>query len=112
MTPSDHNRTLTIIYCLPGGSLIIAVVAVLLRKHPEDVLPLAMIPIALLFAVLWLLIPYGLFKKRRWARISVLIFSGLFVWLFPLGTILAAYTWWFMHSQRAKQLYNISSQES
>ena len=105
MTAQDHNKTLAIIYCLPGIGLIIGVIAVLLRKRPQDVLPLEMIPVALLFAVLLLLIPYGLFKKRRWARICVLIFSALFVWLFPLGTILAAYTW-FMHSAGARQLYN------
>jgi hypothetical protein len=106
MAPHDHNKTLVIIYCLPGAGLIIAVIAVLLRKHPQDVLPLEMIPVVLVLAVLLLLIPYGLFKKRRWARICVLILSGVFVWLFPLGTILAAYTWWFMHSEGGKQLYS------
>jgi len=84
----------------------IGIIAVLLRKRPQDVLPLEMIPVALLSAVLLFLIPYGLFKRKRWARISVLILSGVFVWLFPLGTILAAYTWWFMHSEEAKQLYS------
>ena len=111
MTAQDHNKTLAIIYCLPGTGLIIVLVAVLLRKHPEDVLPLAMIPVVLLFAVLLLLIPYGLFQKRQWARISVLILAALFIWLFPLGTILTIYTWWFMHSQGAKQLYGLSSRE-
>lgn len=109
MTSQDHNRTLGIIYCLPGVGLIIGVIAVLLRKHPQDVLPLEMIPVILLLAVLLLLIPYGLFKRRRWARICALVLSCMFIWLFPLGTILAAYTWWFMHSEGAKQLYNISS---
>jgi hypothetical protein len=112
MTAQDHNKTLGIIYCLPGACLIIAVLAVLLRKHPEDVLPLAMIPVALLLAVLLLLVPYGLFKRKRWARISALILAGLLVWFFPLGTILTIYTWWFMHSTGARQLYNITSSES
>jgi len=112
MTAQDHNKTLGIIYCLPGVALIIGLLAVLLRKHPQDVLPLEFIPVVIVSAVLLLLIPYGLFKKRRWARICVLVFSGLLVWLFPLGTILAAYTWWFMHSVGAKQLYNISSPAS
>lgn len=111
MTVQDHNKTLGLIYCLPGAGLIIALVAVLLRKHPEDVLPLGMIPVVLLFGVLLLLIPYGVFKKRRWARTCVLILAALFVWLFPLGTILTIYTWWFMHSQEAKQLYGLSSRE-
>jgi hypothetical protein len=112
MTAQDHNKTLGIIYCLPGAGVIIGIIAILLRKHPQDVLPLEMIPVALLLAVLLLLIPYGLFKRRRWARICVLILTVIIIWLFPLGTILAAYTWWFMHSQGAKRLYNISSQES
>ena len=112
MSPEDHNKTLGIIYCLPGIGLIIGIIAVLLRKHPQDVLPLGMMPVVFLLAALLLLIPYGLFKRRRWARICVLILSGLLVWLFPLGTILAAYTWWFMHSAEAKHLYNIPSHRS
>jgi drug/metabolite transporter (DMT)-like permease len=112
MSPEDHNKTHGIIYCLPGAGLIIGVIAVLLRKRPEDVLPLELIPVGLLLAAVLLLIPYGLFRRRRWARICVLILAALFVWLFPLGTILTIYTWWFMHSEGAKRLYNISSAES
>src|SRR2546430_11492410 len=48
----DHNKTLGIIYCLPGAGFIIAVVAVLLRKHREDVLTLEMMLVALLLAFL------------------------------------------------------------
>jgi hypothetical protein len=51
-------------------------------------------------------IAYGLFKRRRWARIAALVSSGLFVLLFPLGTALAIYTWSFMHSEGGKLLYS------
>jgi len=112
MSPSDHNKTLGIIYCLPGLAVIIGVIAVLLRKHPQDVLSLQMVPVVLLLAMLLLLIPYGLFTKRRWARICVLVLSCVFVVLFPLVTILTIYTWWFMHSSGAKRLYDISSPDS
>jgi hypothetical protein len=106
MSPSDHNKTLGIIYCLPGAGLIIGIIAVLLRKHPQDILPLEMIPVVFLLAVLLLLIPYGLFKRKRWARIAVLILSALIVWLFPLGTLLTVYTWWFMHTEGGKRLFS------
>jgi hypothetical protein len=41
---------------------------------------------------------YGLFRRRRWARLLALIFCVLYVVIFPLGTALAIYIWVFMHS--------------
>jgi hypothetical protein len=52
-----------------------------------------------------LLTTYGILKKKRWGRILALALSGLYVWVFPLGTLLAIYTWWFLHSEGSKRLY-------
>ena len=65
--------------------------------------------IGLLFMIFFLSTAYGLFKRRRWARISSLVLSALLVWFVPLGTALAVYTWWFMHSDGAKQIYKTSN---
>jgi xanthine/uracil permease len=115
MTPQDHNKTIGIIYSLLGGAvalvfcvfLVIAVkVGLSNPSDHKDSLPLWEMASTLFGASLLLSIAWGLFKKKRWARIFALILSGILVWLVPLGTALAAYTWWFMHSDGAKQLYS------
>jgi hypothetical protein len=119
MTAQDHNKTLGIIYGFLGGLLTVAAVVELVRviiiereleRIRSDSLLQILILIALILTVIILSTAYGLLRRRRWARIPALILSALFVWLFPLGTALAIYTWWFHHSEGAKNLYSRSSQ--
>lgn len=118
MTPQDHNRTLGIIYGFLGGILTLAALVELVRviilekelaRIKSDSLLQILITIALLLMIFLYAIAYGVFKRRRWARIAALISTGLFVWLFPLGTALAIYTWSFMHSEGGKLLYSRTS---
>jgi hypothetical protein len=118
MTPHDHNRTLGIIYSFLGGLLMLAALVELVRviilerelaRIQSDSLLQILILVALSLMLLLLFTAYGLFKRKPWARISVLILSGLLIWLFPLGTALAIYSWSFMHSAGARQLYSRSS---
>src|SRR4051812_20399819 len=98
MTPRDHNRTLGIIHGLLGVLVVVglALAAVSeMRRHPADVAErlwwmLYMLPLP----VLQLLTAYGLFTLRKWGRILALLLSALYIWGFPLGTLLAVYTWW------------------
>lgn len=60
-----------------------------LAQIQTDSLLRTLIIIGLLLTGILLSTAYGLFKRRRWARILTLILAGLFVWLFPLGTVLA-----------------------
>jgi chromate transport protein ChrA len=115
MTPQDHNRTLGIIYGFMGGILTLAAIVELVRimiiekeltRIQSDSLLQILIAVALIIMIFLYSIAYGVFKRRRWARIAALISSGLFVWLFPLGTALAIYTWSFMYSDGGKQLYS------
>lgn len=109
MTAQEHNRTLGIIYGLIGALMLIALIIIAVfevRKHPSDLIQrvgwefyLLLLPLLKLFTA------YGLYSRRRWARIIALIFSVLYIWIFPLGTVLAIYTWWFLHSEGGKQLY-------
>lgn len=55
---------------------------------------------------LQLLTAYGLFTVRRWGRILSLLFSVLYVWVFPFGTLLAIYTWWFLYGEMGRRLYS------
>jgi hypothetical protein len=118
MSPQDHNKTLGIIYYFLGGILVLAALIELVRvivlereldRIRSDSFLQIIILIALALMVILLSTAYGLFKRRSWARILALILSSLLIWLFPLGTALAIYTWWFLHSEDAKQLYSRSS---
>jgi hypothetical protein len=115
MTPQDHNKTLGIIYGLLGGLLTLAALIELVRlitiekelvRIRSDPYVLVLVIVGLLLTTILLSTAYGLFKKRRWARILSLVLAGLLVLLFPLGTALSVYTWWFMHSDGAKLLYS------
>ena len=118
MTPQDHNKTLGIIYGFMGGILTLAALVELVRimviekelaRIQSDSLLQILIAVALIVMIFLYAIAYGVFKRRRWARIAVLISSALFVVLFPLGTALAIYTWSFMHSEGGKLLYSRTS---
>ena len=115
MTPHDHNRTLGIIYGFLGGLLTAAALVELVRvftnekeleRIKSETLLLALIIVGLLLTVILLSTAYGLFRRKPWARVSTLVLSGLFIWLFPLGTALAVYSWSFMYSEGAKRLYS------
>lgn len=115
MTPRDHNKTLGIIYGFLGGLLAAAALVELVRvitmeKELERIRSSTelkvLILVGLLLTVYILSVAYGLLRRRRWVRIPALILSALFIWLFPLGTALAVYNWWFLHSEGGKQLYS------
>lgn len=109
MEPQDHNKTLSIIYGLIGIIMLIAVAVGVIseaRRHPSDIIERVswgryLLPLSLLK----LLTAYGLYSRRRWARIIALIFSAMYILIFPLGTILAIYTWWFLFSAGGRRLY-------
>lgn len=101
MTPQDHNKTLVIIYGFLGSLLTVAALVELIRvmtieKELERLRSSTelqiLIPVGLLLTGFLLLIAYGLLRRRPWARMLVLISTVLFVWLFPIGTLLSMYT--------------------
>lgn len=109
MTPQDHNRTLSIIYALIGVLILIAMFIGAIsevRRHPSEIMRrVGWIFYLLPLPLLHLLTAYGLLSQRRWARIIALIFSVLYIWIFPLGSGLAIYTWWFLFSADGRRLY-------
>lgn len=115
MRPDDHNKTLGLIYGFLGGLLAAAALVefvrvVVLEKELERIRTSTelkvLIGVGLLLTVYILSVAYGLLRRRTWARIPALVLSVLFIWLFPLGTALAIYNWWFLHSEGGKQLYS------
>jgi hypothetical protein len=113
MTPCEHNRTVGIAHGLAGAIVLtgLAVAAVLeARRRPHDAAErLAWMLYVLPLPLLQLLTAYGVFTVRRWGRTLALIFSVLYVLVFPLGTLLAIYTWWVLYGDNGRQLYSPAS---
>jgi len=109
MTPRDHKRTLGLLHGLIGILILTGLVVAAMfevRRHPSDAAEkLQWMLYVLPLPLLQLSAAYGLFTVRKWGRRFVLILCVLYVWIFPLGTLLAAYTWWFMHTAGARRLY-------
>jgi hypothetical protein len=103
MTPRDHSKTIGIAFGLLGllmlAGLMVAVWQGMQKHVPADrVLSVPWELYLLPLPLLHLLASYGLFSRKRWARLLALIFCVLYVVIFPLGTALAIYIWVFMHS--------------
>jgi len=111
MTPQDHNKTIVIIYSVLGFLLAGAAIVWLIRdirRHQDWALAIykdALMIASAVISTCLLTTVYGMVRRKLWARILALITTIFYVWLFPLGTILAVYLWWFMHSEGAKHLY-------
>jgi hypothetical protein len=104
MRPQDHNRALSIIYGFVGALITLGLtMAAIFARNSGSELYFLPLPLLILFT------GYGLFRKRAWARILALIFSALYIWIFPLGTALAIYAWWFLHSEGGRHLYGRDS---
>ena len=109
MGPQDHNKTLGLIHGLVGILVLLGlIIATILeaRRHPSDAAErLVWVVYALPLPLFQLLTAYGIFTRRKWGRILALALSILYVWVFPLGTLLTIYTYWFLQSESARQLY-------
>jgi hypothetical protein len=112
MSPRDHNRTVGIAHGLVGAlALTGLVVAAVLeaRRRPSDAAErLAWVLYVLPLPLLQLFTAYSVFTIKRWGRTLALVFSVLYVLVFPLGTLLAAYTWWVLYGETGRQLYDQS----
>lgn len=110
MTPRDHNRTVGILHGLIGVLVLMGLIVAAVseaRRHPSDAAQrLAWMLYVLPLPPLQLLTAYGVFTIRRWGRVLVLLLSVFYVLLFPLGTLLAIYTWWVLYGENGRQLYS------
>lgn len=111
MTPRDHSKTIGIAFGLIGLLMLAGLTVVVwqqVQKHAladrDTSVPweIYLLPLPLLH----LSTSYGLFRRRRWARLLALIFSVLYVVIFPLGTALAIYIWVFMHSADGRAYFS------
>jgi chromate transport protein ChrA len=114
MSPSDHNKTLVIIYLFLGGfftlPLIISpwIIAKNVDQYPSPrrseqiLIGILIATLVITLATLFWSTALGLYRRKSWGRTLAIISSVVF---FPLCPPIAGYTWWFMHSEGGKQLY-------
>jgi hypothetical protein len=112
MSPVDHNKTLGFIHGLVGALVLVGLIGAAVfeaRRRPADAAQrLAWMLYLLSLPVLQLLTAVGLFSRRKWGRILALIFSIFYVWVFPLGTLLAIYTWYVLYGEAGRHLYDVT----
>ena len=114
MSPPDHNKTLALIHGLVSTLVLVGLVVAAIfeaRRRPTDAVErLAWMLYVLPLPVFQILTALGLATRRRWGRILALIFCVFYVWVFPLGTLLAIYTWAFLYSDTGRRLYGLAPQ--
>lgn len=107
MSPQDHNKTLALLYLFLGLFFTLPLVAspwIIAKNVRREQIFLAVIiaAVVVMLATLFWSTAIGLRRRRPWGRKLALISSGV---LFLLCSPIAVYTWWFMHSEGGKQLY-------
>ncbi len=103
---------LSILGILIGGFIFVVLAGVGFVVHDEDAAPiLAVIGLVVGTFLCILSIPgiiggIGLFKRKEWARILVLIISALQLLNFPIGTAIGGYSIWVLINPGTIRLFN------
>lgn len=118
LRPRDHNKALAILNTVLGFYCILPLLASpwILAKNIDaypsprraDQILIAVIVSTLLivFGMLFLSAAYGLWLRRRWARRVTLMAAIVQLFIFPF---LAVYSYWFLHTEEGRRLYDIPS---
>ncbi len=119
MSPSDHNKTLALIYFLLGGFFTLPLVASPLiiatsvdnfpspRREGQIIVAVASFCLVLFIALLFYSTAITLYRRRPSGRKLGMVVAVLFL---PFCPPIAAYTWWFLHSEGGKKLYGVEEQ--
>jgi hypothetical protein len=110
MTAQDHNKTLVLLHSALGAfftlGLIAApwIIAKNFRHADQKPTALAVFGIVFLIALLFWSTAFAMYRRKPFGRKLALISA---VVAFPIGGYVGIYTWWFMHSDGAKQMYGV-----
>jgi O-antigen/teichoic acid export membrane protein len=103
---------LSILGILIGGFIFVLLAGIGFVVQDEEAAPiLAVVGFALGIFLFILSIPgiiggIGLFKRKEWARILVLITSALHILNFPIGTAIGGYSIWVLVNPETIRLFN------
>lgn len=108
MSTDDHNKTLVILHGALGSFFTLGLLAspwILARnfRRPEQ-LPLTLVLIAVVFLMALLFWSTAITVQRRkplGRKLALISAVAALPLVWPIGV----YTWWFMHSEGAKRLY-------
>jgi hypothetical protein len=118
-----HIRVIGLLYVLIGASLILLGLVVLFMFGGSAILGAGQTPgsrvvvplvgavggvvfLALtLISIPALVAGVGLLRYRRWARIVVIILSGILLMWLPVGTLLGLYSLWALLSKKSEALF-------
>lgn len=114
MSPQDHNKTLIVLFSIIASFLTLLLcaspwiiaknVSSIPSPRRDDQILIASIVLGiftLLFLLFWLIV-IGLYRRKSWGRTLALCSAVL--WLFYCPPV-AVYMWWFMHTDKGKELY-------
>lgn len=115
MSTKDHNETVAGIHFAFGGFLVLVsvITPVLLKRdlerHSEQI-PIVLIVFVVLLAVAVLMISTAIAmnkKKRSGRKLALWAAPFLLLMFWPAGV----YSWWFLHSDGAKQMYGVKEEQ-
>lgn len=110
MSPQDHNKTLVILHSSIGAFFTLGLIGApwIIGKnfrHSEQV-PTAILVFGIVFllALLYWCATIAMYRRKPLGRKLALIGA---VATFPIFGAVGIYSWWFMHSDGAKQMYGV-----
>jgi hypothetical protein len=110
MSPQDHNKTLVILHSTIGAFFTIGLLSspwiIAYNLKHRDEIPIAIVVFGIVFfiALLFWCSAITMYRRRTVGRKLALIAA---VVALPIIWPLGVYTWWFMHSEGAKQMYGV-----
>jgi hypothetical protein len=110
MSPQDHNKTLVVLHSAVGaffafGLLVSPLIIAKNVRRPEQI-PGAVVVFGIVFlmALLFWSTAIALHRRKPLGRRLAFLTAGVLVIIAWPG---AVYTWWFIHSDGAKQMYGV-----
>lgn len=110
MSTEDHNKTLSILHATIGAFYTLGLVAspwiIAQNFWRREQIPtaIAIFGFVFLMAVLFWSTAIAMRRRKPWGRKLALISV---VGTIPIFGLVGIYTWWFMHSDGAKQIYGV-----
>ena len=113
MTAQDHNKTLSILHSALGAFFTFGLIAspwiIAYNVKHRDQIPIMIVVLGifLFMSLLFWSTAIGMYRRKPLGRKLALIAA---VAALPIIWPLGVYTWWFMHSEGAKQMYGVKGE--